>query len=301
MNMTNGAMNGMRECISTMISWPVDVKHNKYSKWYEQLVENVKNRTLPVGTYTETHHIIPHCITKDNRKENLVVLTAREHYVAHLLLWRMDMPAKWHNKMMMALFVMTNGSGNSKQKIDRSKLKLRNSKLYEKFIGERRKIMAEQSSERWQDPAYKTNIVEQIKDRWNDPDYKEKMSQIHKERANTPESKEFQSANSKQMWDNRSEEEKQAVLKKSLLKISESRKGKTYEELYTPEQIERMHKARRERVISPEGLERMRQGRLNGCRKPKKKKPCPHCGKMCAGNMLAKWHGDKCKFKPADA
>jgi hypothetical protein len=65
-----------------------------------------------IDGYKECHHIIPNCFVKN---KNLVELTAREHYIAHLLLWRIKFPPKLHNKMSMALHVMVNGSGNSKQ------------------------------------------------------------------------------------------------------------------------------------------------------------------------------------------
>lgn len=132
----------MRECISTMKNWPVDVKQNKYTKWYEQLVNKAKNRTLPEDVYTEKHHVIPYCMTKDNSLENLVEFTAREHYVAHLLLWRMDMAPKWHNKMTMALHVMVNGSGTGKQKVERSSYVI-NSRLFEKYRQEWRNHLSE--------------------------------------------------------------------------------------------------------------------------------------------------------------
>ena len=115
-----------------MINWPVDVTQNKYTRWYEQLVNKARNRKLPKDTYTEKHHVIPYCMTKDNSLENLVQFTAREHYVAHLLLWRMDMPPKWHNKMTMALHMMVNGSGYGKQKLARSEYVMP-SKLVEKY------------------------------------------------------------------------------------------------------------------------------------------------------------------------
>ena len=92
----------------------------KYSIWYEYLVLKAKNRILPADIYREKHHILPHCMGGKKNPDNLVELTAREHYIAHLLLWKMQMPIKWHNKMTMALHVMVNGSGNPKQ--DRSYL-----------------------------------------------------------------------------------------------------------------------------------------------------------------------------------
>ena len=39
------------------------------------------------GNYFEKHHIIPKCKGGDNSKDNLLLLTAREHYLAHWLLW----------------------------------------------------------------------------------------------------------------------------------------------------------------------------------------------------------------------
>ena len=109
------------------INWPVSITESKYSLWYEELITNSKNRTSIIEGYVERHHIIPTCMFKDNSEQNLVILTAREHYIAHALLWKMTMSAKWHNKMTMALHVMVNGSGNQKQ--DRS-YKI-NSRIYE--------------------------------------------------------------------------------------------------------------------------------------------------------------------------
>lgn len=39
--------------------------------------------------YTEKHHIIPRCLGGSNEQINIAVLTAREHYIAHLLLTKM--------------------------------------------------------------------------------------------------------------------------------------------------------------------------------------------------------------------
>lgn len=54
-------------------------------KVYCNLIRRAKNRTPPQG-YTEKHHIFPKSIFGDNNK--IVVLTAREHYIAHCLLER---------------------------------------------------------------------------------------------------------------------------------------------------------------------------------------------------------------------
>jgi hypothetical protein len=58
-----------------------------YQKIYNALVDRGKIRILT--GYTETHHIIPKCLGGSDDKENLVKLTAREHYIAHKLLVKM--------------------------------------------------------------------------------------------------------------------------------------------------------------------------------------------------------------------
>lgn len=54
-----------------------------YLKVYCNLIRKAENRTLPEG-YTEKHHIFPVSVFGKNNR--IVVLTAREHYIAHALL-----------------------------------------------------------------------------------------------------------------------------------------------------------------------------------------------------------------------
>jgi hypothetical protein len=76
---------------------------NKYTKWYTQIISHAQSRILPDDVYTETHHIIPKSLGGKNTKDNLVALTAREHFICHLLLTRMnDSPALVYAAWMMA-------------------------------------------------------------------------------------------------------------------------------------------------------------------------------------------------------
>jgi hypothetical protein len=60
---------------------------NKYSKLYHKITSNAKQRIT--DGYTELHHIMPQSIGGNNDKENLVELTAREHFICHWLLVKM--------------------------------------------------------------------------------------------------------------------------------------------------------------------------------------------------------------------
>jgi hypothetical protein len=58
---------------------------NKYNTLYFKIINNAKNRSENSG-YTEKHHIIPRSMGGNNKRTNLVVLTAREHFICHYLL-----------------------------------------------------------------------------------------------------------------------------------------------------------------------------------------------------------------------
>ena len=55
-----------------------------YEQIYNQLIE--KRHTDKPDGYTERHHIIPRSLGGSDNSSNLVDLTAREHFIAHLLL-----------------------------------------------------------------------------------------------------------------------------------------------------------------------------------------------------------------------
>jgi hypothetical protein len=63
-------------------------KKMNYQKIYDSIIEkaNSENRRKGDGIYYEKHHIIPRCLNGGDEKENLVLLTAREHFLCHKLL-----------------------------------------------------------------------------------------------------------------------------------------------------------------------------------------------------------------------
>ena len=55
-----------------------------YKRLYDALISHAQ--VTGVEGYVERHHIIPHCMGGVDDKSNIVALTAREHFLAHLLL-----------------------------------------------------------------------------------------------------------------------------------------------------------------------------------------------------------------------
>jgi len=52
-----------------------------YKKIHDNIIDMARNRKLE--GYTEKHHIIPKCMNGTNDPNNLVKLTAREHFLIH--------------------------------------------------------------------------------------------------------------------------------------------------------------------------------------------------------------------------
>jgi hypothetical protein len=85
---------------------------NKYTLWYNSIIENARTRTL--DCYKESHHILPRSLGGTDEKHNLVDLTAREHFICHWLLVKIHTGQAQH-KMIYALNGMKrNGKDNER-------------------------------------------------------------------------------------------------------------------------------------------------------------------------------------------
>lgn len=171
---------------------------NKYSSWYFKIINAAvaSNRTK-TESYYERHHIIPRSMQGGNAKHNLVLLTAKEHYVCHLLLTRMiDRNSTFYPKMLHA-FMLMKGSNQHQRRYTSSmyeRLKVEYSAI--RSAARRGKPLSTEHKERISntlkqhagkfltDKGRKT-ISEKAKTRKRKPfsdEYKAKMSAIMKER-----------------------------------------------------------------------------------------------------------------------
>lgn len=97
-----------------------------YKKIYNEIIEKSKLKGLNkrlLSYYTEFHHIVPKCLGGTNDKYNLVLLTGREHYLCHWLLWKMN---KDNNSLFLAYHKMV---------YQKNKFQNRNFKLTSKQYG----------------------------------------------------------------------------------------------------------------------------------------------------------------------
>lgn len=116
---------------------------NKYTKWYYEIIENSK------ALEGEKHHIIPKSLGGNDSKDNIKLLSYREHFICHLLLTKMVTGDAQH-KMCWALHKLSY-SGTIR------------SKSYELV----RKIHVWNLKKRdYNDPTYIKKLSNSIKDSW---------------------------------------------------------------------------------------------------------------------------------------
>jgi hypothetical protein len=78
---------------------------NKYTRWYYDIVNRAQTRVF-LDSYSEAHHIIPRSLNGKDTEDNLVKLTAREHFIAHWLLTKMVSSKKHQYQMWNAFSCM---------------------------------------------------------------------------------------------------------------------------------------------------------------------------------------------------
>jgi len=82
---------------------------NKYTFWYFNIIDKALSRNWNKDNiiYTEKHHILPKSIIQNN---DVVCLTAKEHFICHLLLTKMLKQEQHKRKMVLALHRLVHGN-----------------------------------------------------------------------------------------------------------------------------------------------------------------------------------------------
>lgn len=191
-----------------------------YKKHYELLIETRKNRQIISNFYYEKHHILPKSMGGDDNKENLIYLTAREHFIAHWLLWRI-----YQNKeMAFAFFSMVYMNKNHK---------INSSRIYEECKLARRNFIIEMNKKIHKGKKLSKNQIESISLRFkNKPktsEHRKKISESLKNKHKTINHKKNISKSLKNYdWTNHLERNKKISISNSGEKNGRSKKVLMY-------------------------------------------------------------------------
>lgn len=96
-----------------------------YQAHYNRLIETRKHREREEGKYHERHHIIPKSMGGLNTDDNLIYLTAREHFLAHWLLCRIHKNSRFARQASVAFHSICTFRNSANQKSSKIKISSR--------------------------------------------------------------------------------------------------------------------------------------------------------------------------------
>lgn len=135
-----------------------------YQKVYNALISKRKEFPLKKSKdlYTELHHIVPRCLGGSNESENLVRLTAREHFIAHRLLVKVYPSVI---DLRFAALKMARKQGSA----------IINSRLFELYKAEHAEFMSKRMSsaqkKNWEGEEFREKMSAVSKKSWEDEEY----------------------------------------------------------------------------------------------------------------------------------
>lgn len=151
-----------------------------YQRVYTQFIADRRANPPADGEYTEKHHILPRSLGGDDEPDNLIRLTAGDHFFAHVLLAKIYGGAMWY-----AISLMSKASkftmGREPRKLyeyQKKHIARVNSQEFKRrhkdpeYAAHHRQL----SFDRWQDPEYRAKQTARMKKAWQDPEYIEKMA-----------------------------------------------------------------------------------------------------------------------------
>lgn len=256
-----------------------------YKEQYFKLINSRKflNRQKSEKEYYENHHILPRCLGGGDGDDNLVLLTAREHFVAHRLLVKIY-SGKERSKLSFGLFMM--------MAVNSHHHRVFSSKQYE-YAKQQMSLNCSGENSTWFGRKHSVEAKEKMSKRmigknnpqfnkrpWNFSKSKEDDSSIRQSIETFKQN--YKIENHPYFGKKRSEKVKKA--------ISNAHKGKPKSE----SQKEKISNSLMGRKLSDETKQKMSKSRKG---KTQKTAICSYCEKECSLPTLKRWHMENCKHK----
>ena len=245
---------------------------NKYKQWYNNITERAKSRVL--NSYTESHHIVPRSLGGSDNLDNLVNLTAREHFVCHWLLVKMT-TGQEHHKMLNALRMMR----AEKQGQQRYTTKI-TARVYESIKQEYAALQSEtlkgtgngmfgkHHTQETKDKIRQKNLGKKLT-----PEQVEKLKKAMTGKKKPPITEEHRAKLSAAQSGKNNPRYGIEVSKETRTKISEKATGRKQSAETVQKKADAIRGSKREKRL------------------------CPHCDQLVAVNGYARWHGAHCRHQ----
>jgi hypothetical protein len=247
---------------------------NKYTLWYNQIISKAQNRI--VEGYTECHHIQPRSLGGADTPDNLVELTAREHFVCHWLLTKTT-TGEDRYKMLNALRMMR-AEKEGQQRYETAIT----SRVYESIKQEYAQLQSKRYSGE-NNPMY------------GDKFYRSEDGKQRQKNAVTGDNNGAKKEEARQkISQSKLGKKRESFSDEWRAKMSESKQGEKNNRYGIAVSDDTKQKIREKATGRKQSAETIKKkaDAIRGKAKPKKL--CPHCGQMIAVNTFSRWHGEAC-------
>jgi hypothetical protein len=277
--------------ILTLLEGLVMFLQNKYSKYYFNIINSAKLRIISKNIYTERHHIIPKSLGGNNSKNNLVKLTAREHFICHWLLTKMTSDRD-KIKMIAGLWMMSNVKNEYHQ---RYKI---NSRIYEIIRINAAKEFSKNLTGRKLSEETKKKISKTRKEKIKNGEItvnenKEKYKIISRKRIGKIHSEETK----KKIGDSHRGKTISAQQKEYLSKLNTGKSVTKETKIKLSNTLKKQYASGERKSLAGMKGKKLSEDAKEKMRKPKARGWCPHCDTEGPLNSLKRYHYDNCKSK----
>ena len=246
---------------------------DKYTLWYNQIVERARFRITE--DYTETHHILPRSLGGSDDIDNVVELTAREHFICHWLLVKMT-TGEAHYKMLNALRMMR--AEKPGQKRYQTAI---TSRVYESIKQEYSRLQSERIRGE-NNPMWGKTHTEEARQAISEKNTGKKLTEEQIARQVAAQTGRKRAPFTEEWRAKMAEKKKGENNPRFGVELSEATRQKIGDRIRGRRQTDE-EKARRAEA---------NRGKV------KPKQLCPHCQQMIAVNTYPRWHGANCAQAP---
>ena len=248
------------------------------------------------GQYYERHHITPKCMGGLNNQENLIYLTAREHYVAHWLLTKIGKNSRFCEPLNNAFGTMMWGKENRKF-TDRQYQRARE---IPRILTEEHKNLLIEAAKKPKTEEHKQKLRESKIEWWKTF---ELTDEIRASYGNGFRGKHFSEEHKQKISDASigrvfTEEHlinlKEGCKKRppQTRKVIERQRASNIGRTCSNESRLRMSQAQKGKINTPEAIQKMSETAKN-----RERVTCPHCNRILDISNATRWHFDNCKEK----
>jgi len=261
-----------------------------YQKIYDDLISRAKQenrKKVKGGTYYENHHIIPKCLGGKDEKQNMVLLTGREHFIAHKLLVELHPN---NSKIFYAVWIMTLRSNGREYLIGSREYERLRVAFSDNFSGDNHPLKGKQAWNNGVPMTDEAKIKLSIKFKGKKREKEAVKKQLETNKLKYPNGENYKGNLGKTI--------DRSVVEKQRKSNTGKKRSKSFCENMSKNRVGSGNPMYNKKPWNKNlALSEAHRGKLKSQWNGREKVICPYCGKIGHTNGMTRYHFENCKLK----